>query len=58
MQDTFGDDFYIELQRDGTKEENDYMEGAVKICVETGIPPVATQPNLFLDKRTWTLRVI
>lgn len=50
MQDTFGDDFYIELQRDGTKEENDYMEGAVKICVETGIPPVATQPNLFLER--------
>lgn len=47
MKQVFGDDFYIELQRDGTKEEDKYMEGAVQLCSELNIAPVATHPALF-----------
>ena len=47
MKDFFGEDFYIELQRDGTKEEDAYMEGAVNICQNLNIAPVATHPVLF-----------
>lgn len=47
MKDYFGDDFYIELQRDGTVDEVKYMDGAVEICKEIGIAPVATHPCLF-----------
>lgn len=49
MKDFFGDDFYIELQRDASKEEDKYMEGAVQICSEVLIPPVATHPALFKE---------
>ncbi len=49
MKDFFGDDFYIELQRDGTKEEEKYMDGSVEICAELGIAPVATHPALFSE---------
>ena len=49
MKDYFGDDFYIELQRDGTNDEEKYMDGAVEICVQTGIAPVATHSNYFLN---------
>lgn len=49
MKDVFGEDFYIELQRDGSKEEDKYMEGAVQICSDLGIPPVATHPALFSE---------
>lgn len=45
----FGDDFYIELQRDGSEHESKYMEGAVRLCVDLGIAPVATHPNYFLE---------
>lgn len=47
MQSFFKDDFYIELQRDGSSEETEYMEGAVNICQELNIPPVATHPIFF-----------
>ncbi len=47
MKDFFQDDFYIELQRDSSAEQNKYMAGAVEICKELGIPPVATHPVLF-----------
>lgn len=49
MKDFFGDDFYIELQRDGTADEEKYMDGAVSICQKLEIPPVATHPALFLE---------
>lgn len=50
LKEKFGDDFYIEFQRDGSVNEEKYMEGAVKIAVELGIAPVATHPNYFLEK--------
>jgi DNA polymerase-3 subunit alpha len=50
MKDYFGDDFYIELQRDGTSTEDTYMDGAVAICAQLNIPPVATHPCLFTER--------
>lgn len=53
MKEYFGDNFYIELQRDATKEEEKYMEGAVNICSELNIPPVATHPALFAEREDY-----
>lgn len=50
MKDFFGDDFYIELQRDGTPEETVYMDGSVQICADLGIAPVATHPCFFTEQ--------
>ena len=50
MKEVFGNNFYIELQRDGSIEENDYIQGAVNICSELNIAPVATHPVLFKEK--------
>ncbi len=49
MKEFFGNDFYIELQRDGSPEEEKYMDGAVEICQKLGIAPVATHPVMFLE---------
>lgn len=49
MKDFFGEDFYIELQRDGSKEEDVYMSGAIEVCQKMNIAPVATHPVLFLE---------
>lgn len=50
MKDFFGSDFYVELQRDGSDEEAKYMDGAIAICSELSIPPVATHPNYFTER--------
>jgi len=50
MKDAFGSDFYIELQRDGSPEEEKYMDGAVSICQKLDIPPVATHPVIFTNQ--------
>lgn len=47
MKEIFNDDFYIELQRDGTKNEDKINESLVSLCIEVNIPPVATHPILF-----------
>ena len=47
LKDAFGEDFYIELQRDGSPEEEKYMDGAVDICQKLDIAPVATHPVMF-----------
>jgi DNA polymerase-3 subunit alpha len=49
MKEFFGEDFYIELQRDGTSDEVTYMDGAVEICQKLGVAPVATHPVMFLE---------
>lgn len=49
MKDFFGDDYYIEFERDGTEDEQKYMDGAVQIASELNIAPVATHPNYFLE---------
>lgn len=49
MKEVFGEDFYLEFQRDGTDTETTYMEGIVSVAESTGISPVATHPNYFLN---------
>ncbi len=49
MKDFFGDDFYMELQRDASPEEEKYMDGAVSISQDLQIAPVATHPVMFLQ---------
>lgn len=53
MKDFFGEDFYIELQRDGTEFEEKYMDGAVELCAELNIAPVATHNNYFLESEEY-----
>lgn len=43
-------DYYIELQRDASLEETQYMEGALEVATHLAIPPVATHPNLFINE--------
>jgi DNA polymerase-3 subunit alpha len=50
MKDYFGEDFYIELERDASADEDKYMNGAVNICSDLKISPVATHSNYFLEK--------
>ncbi len=43
-----GGDFYIELQRTGRPQEEEYIRGAVKLAAETGCPVVATNDVRFI----------
>lgn len=46
----FKDDrFFLELQRDGRKGQEDYIEKAVSLASELDIPVVATHMNQFLN---------
>lgn len=47
MKNIFGEDFFIEIQRDGSNEETKYLEGAIFVCQSCGISPVATHPTMF-----------
>ena len=40
--------FYVELQRTGRPDEEEYIHAAVELAIETGIPVVATNPVCFL----------
>jgi DNA polymerase-3 subunit alpha len=44
----FGGDFYIELQRTGRPQDEEYVQAAVKVAQETGCPVVATNDVRFL----------
>jgi DNA polymerase-3 subunit alpha len=44
----FPDRFYLELQRVGKAEENDYIEAAVQLALQTGTPVVATNDVHFI----------
>lgn len=46
----FGDDFYIELERNGSENETEYMEHAVAICQQYNLQPVAVHQNFFINK--------
>ncbi len=48
-QSVFADRFYIELQRTGRAEENEYCELAVKVAETLGLPVVATNDVRFLE---------
>lgn len=44
----FGDRFYLELQRTGRQNEDDYIEAAVRLALETDTPVVATNDVRFI----------
>ncbi len=46
--DCFGDRFYIELQRTGRENEEQYIADAVELALEYGVPVVATNDVRFL----------
>ncbi|MBD3647528.1 MAG: DNA polymerase III subunit alpha, partial [Pseudomonadales bacterium] len=46
---TFPDAFYLELQRTGRPDEEDYIHGAVDLALELGCPVVATNDVRFLE---------
>ena len=49
-QETFQDNFYIELRRTGRPQEEEYLHAAIKISEQYKIPVVATQEVCFLEK--------
>jgi DNA polymerase-3 subunit alpha len=51
MQELFGGDFYIELQRTGRPREEEYNRSAVEIAANTGCPVVATNDVRFIRKQ-------
>ena len=48
-QSTFSDRFYIELQRTGRADEEDYLHAAVALAAERACPVVATNDVRFLE---------
>ena len=48
--DIFGDRFYLELQRTGRLNEEEYIHSAVMLASSTGTPVVATNDARFLKK--------
>ena len=46
----FPDSFYLELQRVGRAEEEDYIDAAVALAIETNTPVVATNDVRFIDQ--------
>lgn len=46
----FPDSFYLELQRVGRIEEEDYIEAAIALAIETNTPVVATNDVRFIDQ--------
>ena len=45
----FPERFYLELQRTGRPQEEDYLHAAVALAGEEGVPVVATNDVVFLD---------
>ncbi len=55
----FGDDYYLELQNHGYKEDAVILPGLVKIHDETGIPMVATNDAHYITKEdSFTQKVL
>ena len=48
-QQIFPDAFYVELQRAGAPQEEQYIRGAVALASAHGVPVVATHPVQFID---------
>tara|TARA_B110000858_G_scaffold112419_1_gene128567 strand:+ start:130 stop:3762 length:3633 start_codon:yes stop_codon:yes gene_type:complete len=46
----FPESFYLELQRVGRIEEEDYIDAAVALAIETNTPVVATNDVRFIDQ--------
>ena len=52
-QEIFPQDFYIDIQRLGKDNEEFYIQGAVALADQLGIPIVATNSNCFVDKESF-----
>ena len=46
----FGEDFYLEIQDHGLREEQEAMQGILRIHRETGIPLVCTNDAHYIEK--------
>ena len=53
MKETFGDDFYIELQDHGIEEEKQIIPDLIKIARELNIGLVATNDVHYIEKEDW-----
>ena len=53
MQDVFGEDFYIELQDHGLREEKEVIPQLIRIARELGIGLVATNDVHYIGKEDW-----
>ena len=47
---TFGDRYYLEVQRTGRPEENEYLSRAVDLAVSRSLPVVATNDVCFVNR--------
>lgn len=55
MQDTFGDDFYLEIQDHGLSEEKQVIPQIMQIAKELNIGLVATNDVHYLKKEDWEM---
>ncbi len=46
----FGDRFYLELQRTGRPNEEDYLHGAIDLAIRLDVPVVATNDVVFMNR--------
>ena len=53
MKDTFGDDFYIELQDHGIADEKQVLPDLIKLAKELDIGLVATNDVHYINKEDW-----
>lgn len=49
----FGDDFYLELQNQGLREEKEILPLQIRLVRESGIAPVATNDVHYVTKEDW-----
>ncbi len=50
LREHFGEDFYLEIQRHGTAEEDEAAAGLIRIHRETGIPLALTNDAHYIEK--------
>ncbi len=56
MKETFGEDFYLEIQDHGIKEQREILPLIVRLSEETGIELVATNDVHYLKKEDWEMQ--
>lgn len=54
----FADSYYLEINRIGRSEEEEYLRAAVKLAVNSTLPLVATNPVCFLDPDDFAIHEI
>ena len=56
--DVFGDRFYLELQRIGRPDEEDYIAGALELAQREALPVVATNAVRFLHREDFEMHEV